>query len=95
MKKSGPVFAERRPPLDNRGIAQVYLFCLRRTDIPETLLLIFWCCLTLCNGNTRKGKSSCVHTTLIHCAPRTLRGLVLTEAVMSPSTIQWLAELYQ
>ena len=51
------------------------------------------------DGSTRKGRSLCVHTALVLCARHSLRGFVVTEEVhflqvISPSTCQWLAEIY-
>ena len=50
--------------------------CLIRTDFPETLGVTLCYCLKYCNRSLRIWKSCCVHTTSIHCAPRTLRALV-------------------
>ena len=78
-------------------VVEVSAVCLRRTDILDTLWLTLWYRVTYCDGSTRKGKSSCVHNTLVPCAHHALRCFVVTEEihlfmVMSQNTIQSLAE---
>ena len=74
------------------SVLQVFALCLAHR---HSWILLVWCCrLAYCDGSTPKGKSLCPYTA--HIAHSV--GFVVTEdmhlsRVMSPSEIQWLAEI--